>query len=303
MTLADRSVVAVGVTDAGDQACLLTDWAPKVCDPLPTPVSPVTIPFAHVFESTLGQPQRHVIWGVIQSGFTAVLVSNGVQTPVVRSPRSGNGLSGFAQTVSAAGPGAHLEIRDSNGTVVQTTALAATPTTSAASPTTAGAGPGAPVAIGDLVMLGARSRLEALGIKVDASANRRPQDFVAELDALRSANAIGDTVVIQVGLNGAITNDELDQIVAAIPQSQTPNLVFMTVQAPAAWIEGNNERIKALPSRYPWVKILDWATLSANVALCPDGIHLSCNGPAPAEYYANAVLNAIRSAGRPQPSS
>jgi hypothetical protein len=131
MTLADHSIVAVGVTDGGGQACLLTDWALKVCDPLPTPVSPSTIPFAHVVQSTLGQPARHVIWGVIQAGFTAVLVNNGVQTPVVLSPQNGNGLSGFAQSFESTGAGAQIEIRDSNGAVVQTTAIAAAPTTSA----------------------------------------------------------------------------------------------------------------------------------------------------------------------------
>ena len=126
MTLADQSVVAVGVTEGGDRACLLTDWAPKVCDPLPTPVSPVTIPFAHVVQSTLGQPARDVIWGVIQAGFTAVVVSNGVETPVVLSPGNGNGLSGFAQSFESAGAGAHVEIHDSNGTRVQTTPITST---------------------------------------------------------------------------------------------------------------------------------------------------------------------------------
>lgn len=123
MTLADQSVVAVGVTEGGDRACLLTEWAPKVCEPLPTPVSPVTIPFAHVLQSSLGQPARHVIWGVIQAGFTAVVVSKGVETPVVLSPGNGNGLSGFAQSYESAGAGARVEIHDSSGAVVQTTAI------------------------------------------------------------------------------------------------------------------------------------------------------------------------------------
>jgi hypothetical protein len=72
-----------------------------------------------------------VIWGVIQAGFTAVLVSNGVQTPVVLSPGNGNGLSGFAQSFESAGADAHVEIHDSNGAVVQTAAISAAPTASA----------------------------------------------------------------------------------------------------------------------------------------------------------------------------
>jgi hypothetical protein len=141
MKLADNSVVAVGVTYRTSEAvCLMMDWAgyqspnaPKVCDPLPPlPKTPVWIPVAHVVQSTLGQPPRHVVWGLlhVEAGYTATLVDQGVQTPVVLTHQDGNGLSGFAQILDSAGPDAHLEIRDSNGIVVQTTAIAATPTPS-----------------------------------------------------------------------------------------------------------------------------------------------------------------------------
>jgi hypothetical protein len=134
MTLVDHSVVAVGVTyRTSDAACLVMDWAPKVCDPLPPLGAPVWIPVAHVVQSMVGQPARQVIWGLlhVKAGFTAALVDHGVQTPVALTPEDGNGLTGFAQVVQSAGPDAHLEVRDSKGVVVQTTAIDVTPTTSA----------------------------------------------------------------------------------------------------------------------------------------------------------------------------
>jgi hypothetical protein len=185
-----------------------------------------------------------------------------------------------------------------------TTESTEAPTTSEAPSTTANAAAGAlrPVAIGDQVMIAAKPELEARGVTVDAAENRHPADFIAELRALRSSGGIGDTVVIQVGTNAAVTDEELDQIVALLPRSLTPNLVFMTVRAPVPWIAGNNTRITALPARYPWIKILDWEALSAGTELCPDGIHVTCSIQAK-QFYATTILDAISSTGHDQTAS
>ena len=52
---------------------------------------------------------------------------------------------------------------------------------------------------------------------------------------------------------------------------------------------GNNERINSLPSRYANVRILDWATESEQIELCPDGIHITCSIEA-LNFYANLIL-------------
>jgi hypothetical protein len=160
----------------------------------------------------------------------------------------------------------------------------------------------APIALGDSVMLGAKPELEQFGIAVNTAPNRGPRGFISELRALGATGSIGDTVVIQIGLNGPVTDSELDQMVALLPQTVTPNVVFMTVHAPAAWIADNNALIRALPSRYPWVRVLDWDALSINTQLCPDEIHVTCDGGQAAQYFATVVHDAVtRPAGTSSP--
>jgi len=69
---------------------------------------------------------------------------------------------------------------------------------------------------------------------------------------------------------------------------------FLTVRADRGWIADNNARIAALPSRYPYVGIIDWATESQAISLCSDGIHIACADAA--QKYANLIF---RSIGRP----
>jgi hypothetical protein len=46
-----------------------------------------------------------------------------------------------------------------------------------------------------------------------------------------------------------------------------------------------------MPTLYPNVRILDWDARASEVELCPDGIHISCNGSAPAKFYSNLILD------------
>ena len=53
----------------------------------------------------------------------------------------------------------------------------------------------------------------------------------------------------------------------------------------AAGSTANNERIVALPSRYPNVHVIDWADLSAanGVKFCSDGFHIACSSESAAD--------------------
>ena len=85
-----------------------------------------------------------------------------------------------------------------------------------------------------------------------------------------------------------------DRIMASLPADQTPYVFFLTVRAPRGWIDGNNARIDALPSRYPNVHVIDWADLSAanGVKFCSDGFHIACSN-ASEQTYANLIFDAI----------
>ena len=55
-------------------------------------------------------------------------------------------------------------------------------------------------------------------------------------------------------------------------------------------VPANNELIRSMPTKYPNVSVIDWDAKAAEVQLCADGIHISCNGSAPAVFYTNLIL-------------
>ena len=154
----------------------------------------------------------------------------------------------------------------------------------------------APYAVGESVMLGAAPNLQAGGVQVNAAVSRQGKNVAEVVGLLRARHQIGRVMVIQTGTNGPVSDETLDLIMSYLPPDQTPLVVFLTVRAPRGWIDDNNVRIRRLPSRYPNVKILDWATQSDKVAgeLAKDGYHLRTARAK--QFYANLVFDAI---GRP----
>ncbi|MEQ1699180.1 MAG: acyltransferase family protein [Ilumatobacteraceae bacterium] len=148
------------------------------------------------------------------------------------------------------------------------------------------------VAIGESVMIGAQPLLEGSGVLVQAKEGRGPEGVKNAVILLRDNGDIGlgTKIVIQVGTNAPLSQGDLDKIMAEVPTGTT-GVVFMTLHAPGiSYIAGNNELLRGMPSLYSNVTVIDWDAESANVQLCPDGIHISCNGSDPAKYYANLLL-------------
>ncbi|MEN9823115.1 MAG: hypothetical protein RLZ04_1541 [Actinomycetota bacterium] len=152
-----------------------------------------------------------------------------------------------------------------------------------------------PLAVGESVMLGAAEQLQALGIVVDAGVSRQGTNIaevVAEWDA---ADRIGRTVVIQTGTNGPVSDATLDEIMRHLPDSTVFKVVFLTVRAPRSWIADNNERIRALPDRYPNVVVVDWEAeaeeIRSHLTGSDGGIHLSDDTAK--EFYAALVAEAV----------
>ncbi len=149
-----------------------------------------------------------------------------------------------------------------------------------------------PVALGESVMLGALTNLQAGGFFVDALQSRQGTEMATLVETMRAANQLGSVVVIQIGTNGSVSTSDLKRIMAQLPPDKTPTVVFLTVRVPRKWQDGNNMLITALPSQYPNVKVLDWEAASFSTKLCADGIHIACGGGA-AQYYANLIFDEI----------
>ena len=114
------------------------------------------------------------------------------------------------------------------------------------------------------------------------------------LDNIREARAagqLGKIVIVQVGTNGTVKQSELDAIMAELPPEQTVAAIFLTVHADRSWIAGNNELIRALPSRYGNVKVVDWDQIATEnpAILTSDGIHVEDR-----RVYADAIVQAYQ---------
>src|SRR5207248_4524116 len=75
------------------------------------------------------------------------------------------------------------------------------------------------LAIGDSVMVGGAENLAARlgeGLHVSAAVGRQPWDIAALLHERRQAGPPGDIVVLHVGDNGYLTDEELDRIMAEL---------------------------------------------------------------------------------------
>ena len=102
----------------------------------------------------------------------------------------------------------------------------------------------------------------------------------------------GTSIVVQVGTNAPMNAGELDAIMAEVP-ADAGTVFFLTLRADLVYVPANNELLRALPAKFPNAQLIDWEAESVNVELCPDGIHISCNGSAPATFYTNLILDAF----------
>ncbi len=167
----------------------------------------------------------------------------------------------------------------------------AAPTTTVAPTTTAPPEPPELLAIGDSVMLGAADELAAEGFVVSAEVSRQMKTMVPEMQRLRDAGQLGETIVVHLGTNGPLGEQTVKDFFTAI--SSVPRVLVLTLSAPRDYIAGNNALLVALPAQFPNVEILYWDGLAGQ---CPDncfyedGIHLRQTGQ---DYYTQLIAGQL----------
>lgn len=148
-------------------------------------------------------------------------------------------------------------------------------------------------AIGDSVMLGASSALQAEfpGIYVNAAVSRQFPVAVDIAGQLAAAGSLGDGVIIHMGNNGLITTGQFDALMQALKGAR--RVVVLTLQVPRRWEVPNNDIIRAGVKRYPNAVLLDWHHIGhANPGwFWEDGIHLRPDG---ARAYADLIAKKMR---------
>lgn len=177
-------------------------------------------------------------------------------------------------------------------TPAPTTAPPPPPTTLPPGPTEPGATTTAPpttvppppehrtVIIGDSLIVGAAPDL--LGTfgdtaVVDAAVGRQAGDMDDALRQARSRLPDADTIVVQLGNNGTVTEQDITDVVAA---AEGDRVVFVNARVPRSWEGSNNTLLAEVVPTLENASLLDWHALSADRGdwFLSDGIHLTAEG-------------------------
>lgn len=179
--------------------------------------------------------------------------------------------------------------------LVVLTAVAATASLILAGPAAADPRPDR-YALGDSVMLGAKSNLKTLGFDtVNATVSRQAYGAGALLRGLGAA--LPANVVVHLGTNGTFPMDVCRAIVRAAGPARQVFLV--TVHVDRSWTASNNRMLRACAEEFgpERVTLVDWdAAATRNPGwLYTDGAHLR---PAGARGYARLIGEAVDRTGR-----
>jgi hypothetical protein len=133
---------------------------------------------------------------------------------------------------------------------------------------------------GDSVVLGAsqgfRKGFDTAGVRAQVAL----QSWVIMKYLIKHAKKHGDKydVIFDIGVNGQLKEIFLTRIFDAL--ANVDRVVIINASVPRVWQDPNNELIAEVSSRYPNVRIADWALASEGHPeyFISDGIHLSPAG-------------------------
>lgn len=132
---------------------------------------------------------------------------------------------------------------------------------------------------GDSVILGIKSVLaEKYSVSlVNARIGRQASELLDEI-VHDKANAPTGPVVLNLGNNNAVSEDQVVAILETLKDSK--KVILVNTAVPRPWRDGNNEVISRVSARYSNVQLVNWAAISEGHPeyFAPDGIHLVPTG-------------------------
>lgn len=133
-------------------------------------------------------------------------------------------------------------------------------------------------AIGDSVMLGAKSQLRKRGIAVNATVSR--QAYSAPAMVRKRSSSLPRNLVVHLGTNGTFPLDTCKRLVRNAGAQR--HVYLVTVSVPRSWEKSNNRTLRKCAGSFPAsrVTLVDWKGLaSRNPAwFYSDGVHLKSAG-------------------------
>ena len=181
----------------------------------------------------------------------------------------------------------------SSSRTVPTLATTTTVVGGAVAPTTTLPAADGPVTlIGDSVMLGAAPEvIAAFGDRaiIDAKVARQVGSIPSVIRQLDAEGRLAPTVVVQVGINGTVAAQDLDDIAGAVGGRR---LFVLDARVPRSWEQSNNATVKDLVPTLPNGKVIDWYDTSNGHRdwFLSDGVHLTAPGRT---AYANLIESSV----------
>jgi peptidoglycan/LPS O-acetylase OafA/YrhL len=149
---------------------------------------------------------------------------------------------------------------------------------------------GRPLAVGASVMLAAQPELERRAT-VDAAVGRQVPDILARLEQYRAAGKLPDRVVVQIGENGPLSEDDVRTLRTVL--REVDRVVLVNVRVPRSWDDDVNAALAAAAADWPAARLADWYRASARAGLLyPDGAHPTTAGQ---RVYTRLVRRALAS--------
>jgi len=143
------------------------------------------------------------------------------------------------------------------------------------------------------VVLGARESLKAVmgEISIDAAVSRQPEEIAERIRTRRDEKRLGPDVVIHMGTNGIVQEEDLKPILEELRDRN--RVVVVNVRVPRVWMKPTNKMIASLVTQYPNVRLADWNAVSKGkkAYFAPDGVHLTKKG---AKVFGTLVNETLR---------
>ena len=159
-----------------------------------------------------------------------------------------------------------------------------------------------PLAIGDSVMVGARSRLQDVGIEVDAEVGRLANRAIEILVEQTKRYGPRDTVIFHGVGTGFLDAKGFRKLIDAAEGVR--HLIVLTRQFPPrepllSYERDTNKMLREEAAKYDWVTLVDWNEITdgREDEVTWDGTHLNALGR---QLYTDHVLAAILSRPPPQ---
>lgn len=125
---------------------------------------------------------------------------------------------------------------------------------------------------------------------IDAAVNRQLYAGQETFDYYNDQDIVGGVVVFALGTNGAATDEQIDELVAAAGPGR--QVFFVNTRSPQSWVGQANGAMFDAVDRHDNVHVIDWYTASAghDEYFDGDGTHLTEEG---ARAYIGLVHDAV----------